>query len=138
MWIHAPTTGRGMTPYAVVLPVTRGAGLHPGAGGLSVRENPGRLAGVKRRVHLRTRRDTGALVAVEAESLRVMTGLAVRGVREDVRGMPLDEVGVVKAPGLLRGMAAGADLFGVALCAVHGGAGSDGSVPSGKIGSVDG
>jgi hypothetical protein len=100
-------------------------------------EDPRGLRRVKRRAHLRTGRDPGSLVAVEAESLRVVTGLAVRGVREDVHGMPLDEVRIVKTARLLRRMAAGADLFTVTLRAVHGAAGSNDAVSNGKVGGVD-
>lgn len=100
-------------------------------------EDPRGLRRVKRRAHLRTRRDTGSPVAIKAESLRVVTGLTVRGVRENVRRMPLDEVGIVKTARLLRRMTAGADLFVVALRAVHGAAGSNRAVPNGEIGGVD-
>jgi hypothetical protein len=82
-------------------------------------EDPGRLSVVKRSVHRRPGGDPGSPVAVQAETLRVVAGLAIGGVCEDVRGVPLDEVCIVEAPGILPGVAPGADLLGVALCAIH-------------------
>jgi hypothetical protein len=101
-------------------------------------QDPGCLAVMKRRVHLRARRDTGALVAVEAEALGVVAGLAIRRVREDVHRMSLHEVAAVEPPGFLRGVTVSADLLGVALRAVHAAAGSQRTVPRLEVGWMHG
>jgi hypothetical protein len=92
---------------------------------------------VKRRTHLGSRRDTGSLVAVQAESLRVVACLAIRGVREDVHGMSFHEVRTVEAPRFLRSVATSADLLGMALCAIQSAAGGRGTVSRREVGRMN-
>jgi len=89
---------------------------------------------MKRCVHLRARRDAGAPVAIQAEALCVVAGLAIRGVRENVHRMPLHEIATVEPPRLGRGVAISADLLGVALRAIHAAAGGQGAVPRREVG----
>jgi hypothetical protein len=99
-------------------------------------QDPGRLAIVKRGVHLRARRDTRPLMAIQAEPLCVVARLAIRCVREDVHCVSFDEVRVMESPGLRRGVAVSADLFGVALGAIHGAARGQGTVPRREVGRM--
>jgi hypothetical protein len=102
-----------------------------------VRENPGRLSVVKRRIHRHARGDPGSPVAVQAELLCVVTGLAIGGVRKDVRGVTLHKVRVMKTTRFLCGVASGADLLGMALCTVHGATGGRRAVTGREIGRME-